>query len=278
MDFLLRNDAPFGSEQWEKIDKKVTDTARSLLIGRRFLHIYGPLGSGVQSVSLDLIEYNEDTKSDFFGDSDTSVVKAGERKFAAIPMIYKDFSISWRDLENEKQFGMPLDMAPVSAAAYGLSKKEDNVIFNGNEEFGYPGLLNINGRQIVKKGDWLQKDNPFKDVASGLELLVSNGIDGPYALVVSPDLYTQMQRVQEGTGVLVIDRVKNLVDGRLFQSNILGQNRAVLVASASHNMDVVVGQDIITAYLGPEQLNHIFRIFETILLRVKRPSAVVTFE
>lgn len=43
-------------------------------------------------------------------------------------------------------------------------------------------------------------------------------------------------------------------------------------------MDIVIGQDLVTAYIGPEKLNHVFRMLETIILRIKRPESIVIFE
>ena len=278
MEFLLREDAPFGPDLWDRIDKLVVRVAREQLVGRRFLSIYGPLGAGVQSINLDKLDFNEETGMDLLADGETAIVKAEKRIFAAIPVLYKDFLISWRDVETEKQTGLPVDLGPVAAAAYALSKKEDDMIFNGSPEFGYKGLLTVDGRQKVDKNNWLEGDNPFLDVASGVERLTSKGIYGPYALIASPDLYLQMQRLQQGTGLLLIERIRELVGGKVYQSPVIEKGKAVLVASASHYMDLALGQDIITGYIGPEKLNHTFRILETALFRVKRPEAVVTFE
>ncbi|SET62266.1 Uncharacterized protein, linocin/CFP29 family [Natronincola peptidivorans] len=278
MDYLLRDDAPFSDEVWEKIDEKVVKTATEQLVGRKILHIYGPLGAGVQSIHLDTMNYQEEGELDLFGDTETCEIAGENRKFAAIPMIYKDLSISWRDVETSKQLGLPLDLSPVAAAAAACAKKEDSFIFNGSKELDYPGLLNVKGRQVIKKQDWSKDANPFNDVAKGIEKLVAKGVYGPYALVASPDLYTKMQRLQEGTGILEITRVKELIDGKVYASPVMPANTAVLVAMAPQNMDLVIGQDMATAYVGPEQLNHKMRVLETVMLRIKRPAAIVTFE
>jgi uncharacterized linocin/CFP29 family protein len=39
-----------------------------------------------------------------------------------------------------------------------------------------------------------------------------------------------------------------------------------------------VGQDLITAYLGPEEMGHRFRVLESLALRIKRPGAICTLE
>ena len=87
-----------------------------------------------------------------------------------------------------------------------------------------------------------------------------------------------MQRLQEGTGLLEIDRVSKLVDGNIFKTPVLGKGKAVLVCSDPRNMDLVIGQDISTGYLEQKDFNHSFRILETVLLRIKRKQAIVVFE
>jgi uncharacterized linocin/CFP29 family protein len=278
MDFLLRTDSVFTSEQWNKIDEIVVKTARRTLIGRKFIHIFGPLGAGVQSILVD--EFGETTQGDasFFGDDESTPLKVQARKFNEIPMIYKDFVISWRDLENSKQSGLPLDLSPAAGAAAICAKREDMLIFFGNETLGLEGLVNAADIKHLEKRNWLEGENPFQDVAAGLKLLQDRGFNGKFALTVSPDLYMQMQRIQSKTALLEIDRVRELVDGNLYQTPVLGVNKAILVCPEAQNMDLVIGQDMITAYLGPEKLNHELRVMETALLRLKRKDAVIVFE
>ena len=41
---------------------------------------------------------------------------------------------------------------------------------------------------------------------------------------------------------------------------------------------LVVAQDLTTAYLGNEDLDHRYRVMESLVLRVKRPGAICSFE
>lgn len=54
-------------------------------------------------------------------------------------------------------------------------------------------------------------------------------------------------------------------------------NTAVLVCAEPQYMDLVIGQDMITSYLETRNLNHYFRIIETILLRIKNRDAVIVY-
>jgi len=59
---------------------------------------------------------------------------------------------------------------------------------------------------------------------------------------------------------------------------VLGDDRGVVVALGPHNLDIAVVQDLVTAYLGPNGMDHEFRVMESIALRIKRPGAICTLE
>jgi uncharacterized linocin/CFP29 family protein len=88
----------------------------------------------------------------------------------------------------------------------------------------------------------------------------------------------QLQRIQPGTGLLEIDRIKKMLSDNVYTSSVLGSGKAVLVCSDSRYMDLVLGQDLATAYLEQKDLNHSFRVLESVLLRIKRKQAITVFE
>ena len=85
MDFLSREGSPIPAELWEKIDDAVVSAARKILIGRRFISIYGPLGAGIQSINVDQISELEETEGSI------AVIKG--RTYQHIPLINQDFSL-----------------------------------------------------------------------------------------------------------------------------------------------------------------------------------------
>ncbi len=271
MDFLSREGSPVPEELWEQIDSSVVKTVKSILTGRRFLHIFGPLGIGTGSVNIDEAEAVEEVYED-------GLITVKGRKYAELPTVYDDFTLLGRDLEIHRKSGYPIDLSKAVDSAQACALKEDRLIFFGNEKHGYEGLFTAAGTNKIKRNDWSAGENAFIDIASAIELLVSKAIYGTYALTVSPDLYLQLQRLQEGTGLLEIDRVGKLLEGHIFKSPVLGKGKAVLVCPEPKNMDLVIGQDISTAYLEQKELNHSFRVLETVLLRIKRKESVVVFE
>lgn len=270
MDYLSREGSPISAELWEQIDKTVVATARKILTGRRFISIYGPLGAGVQSINVDNISELYETEGDI------SIIKG--RTYRHIPLINEDFSLLWRDIEYSEQMGLPVDMSSVIQAATKCALKEDEFIFFGNEKLGYKGLVTEDGITKLPLSDWIQGENPFKDISTGLAKFTEDGIIGRLALVVSTNLYVKLQRIQPGTGITEFERINRLLNGNIFTTPVLKKDTAVLVCAEPQNMDLVIGQDMITSYLETRNLNHYFRIIETLLLRIKNKEAVIVFE
>lgn len=269
MDYLSREGAPISPELWNKIDESVTSMAKRILVGRRFLTIYGPLGAGVQSINIDTTEIEET-------DGNPKVIKG--RRYEQIPLIYEDFSLLWRDLETSEQTALPVDLSSADRAGAAISNKEDELIFFGNKELNYEGLLTAKGITKLPKGNWSEGENPVKDISAGLTKFTEKGLVGRKALILSPNLLLQLQRIQPGTGITEYERLSKMVQGNIFSTPVLGSDKVVLVNAEPQNMDLVVGQDIATSYLETKDLNHYFRIIETVLPRIKNKDAVIVFE
>ncbi len=271
MSYLSRESASLPEGLWGQIDDAVVKTARRVLVGRRFLHVFGPLGAGVEDIAVDDADAVQEVERD-------GLITTSGRKFTEIPTVFEDFTLFARDLESAKKSGFPANLSKAAKAAGACAVKEDRLIFFGDQELGYDGLLTAPGAKKISKKDWSAGEDAFTDIASGIAYLTEQGFYGTYALAVSPDLYLQMQRIQPGTGLLEIDRVAKLVDGHIYQAQVLGKGKAVLAACDEENMDLVIGQDMATAYLEQKDLNHSFRVVENVLPRFKRKRAIVVFE
>ena len=270
MDYLSREGAPLPADLWNKIDATIVSTAKSALVGRRFLPLYGPLGVGVQSINIDQYGNVSETEG-------SPSITTG-RQYVELPVLYNDFTLLWRDIEVSERLDLPVDLSAAVNAAITLARKEDELIFLGNKSLGYEGLLTAKGVTRIQKGDWREGETPVTDVCQGLTSFSEYGLIGKQALVLSQDLYLQLQRIQPGTGITEIERVKRLVDGRLFVTPVMGLNKAVLINAQPQFIDLAVGQDLDTAYLETKDLSHVFRVLETVLLRIKCKNAVVVFE
>ena len=277
MDFLGRDDSPLTEEEWKQIDEAVVSVAKSTLVCRRFIPVVGPIGPGHQMVSYDVIYGMEPGVCEIKPGQEyesCEPIRTGVRKHVPIPTIYKDFVISWRDLEHFRQFNLPIDTSNAVAASVATAVAEDSLILLGNKNLGLEGLMNAEGINKISMSDWSVVGNAFSDVMAGISKLAEQGFYGDYYLLVNPKQYFQLNRMHDNTGLLEIEQIKKIVS-EVFQSPIVPENKALLVSAGPQNFDLVIAQDVSVAYVESSNMNHLFRVLEMIALRIKRPGSIL---
>jgi uncharacterized linocin/CFP29 family protein len=265
------------SEEWKELDQTVFDSIKKQLIGRRFLDIYGPLGEGIQSVTNDIYEVTERGAISFHGE-DSRLSVPTKRVTLTIPLLYKDFILYWRDIQQAKTFGSPIDFSASANAAQQCALLEDDLIFNGSEEFNIQGIMNVTGKLSHIRSDWMESGNAFSDVVEARNKLLRMGHTGPYALVLSPELYALVHRVHQGTHVLEIEHIRELMTAGVFQSPMIKSGTGVVVDAGKQNVDLAIASDFDTTFLDQDNMNYYFRVYEAIVPRIKRPTAICTLE
>ncbi|HVE84412.1 MAG TPA: family 1 encapsulin nanocompartment shell protein, partial [Myxococcales bacterium] len=229
-DFLGHAENPLRPEEWTRLNETVIQVARRSLVGRHILDLYGPLGAGVQSIPHD--EYTGVTPGavDIVGEQQTATVFTDARKFKTIPILYKDFLLHWRDIEAARSHNMPLDVSAAAGAAALCAQQEDELIFYGEPKLGHEGLMNAAGRLSVALGDWKEAGAGYGSIVAAARTLNEHGHYGPYAVVLSPRLYSLLHRIYEKTGVLEIETIRQLASDGVYQSNRLRGDSGVLVS------------------------------------------------
>lgn len=279
MDYLMHRENPLTDEDFKRLHEAAIQAAKRRLVGRRFINLYGPMGPGVQAIAYDEFTGTETGHLDIVGEGDSNRVFTDKRTFRTIPIVYKDFLIHWRDLEMARQMKMPLDISAAAGAASWCAEKEDELVFYGDSKLGYHGLANHPQRSQVPLNDgWEKPGAAFRDVVAATEKLFASGHYGPYAMAVSPRLFANLHRFWEDARTMEIDNVRRLVEGGVFQCNVLKHPTAVLVSLGEENIDLAVSIDMTVAYLGAERMNHPFRVLEALILRIKHPDAICTIE
>ena len=277
-DYLQRDQAPLATDEWAALDQTVVRTAQSVLVGRRFINLVGPFGPGVEALPNDVLGGGGQGLVDLLGTQEGESLRTERRRFLPLPLLYKDFWIHWRDLESSRQLGVPLDVGKAAAAASATAQAEDRFVFDGEPALDLPGLRTVDGRQTLPMSDWASMGRAFGDVVEGVRALTQAGFTGPYALAVSPRLYAELNRIFGNTGVLELEQVEKLARRGVYPTAVLPEPSALLVDSGAQNMDLAVGLDMSTAYVESSNLNHHFRVIESLVLRIRRPGAVCTFE
>jgi uncharacterized linocin/CFP29 family protein len=204
------------------------------------------------------------------GECECSATHVSGRELIPTEIIENDFILSWRDIAANRQIGLGLELGPAGAAAAACARAEDEHVFDA--------LLTVEGRNTIALADWDEPGAALENVVEATQALVSAGFYGPYALVISPALYAKTQRVYKGMGRTVGKLLGEIVEGGTFRSPLLRPNEGLVLSLGAHNLDLVVAEDLTTAYLGNEGLDHRYRVMESLVLRIKRPGAICTFE
>jgi uncharacterized linocin/CFP29 family protein len=274
----MSNLGPLTSDQCERLQGEIVREARRTLVARRFLGIYGPLGAGVESVRLETYGPDRDAEIDLIGRCDPDPILAVNETYVRVPILYKDFVLHWRDVELSTKLGAPLDASRAVRAAHFVADREDNLLFNGEPRFGIKGLLNADGRNTVARGDWAEFGRAYQDVVSATEALLADNHHRPFALAVNASDYARLVRQREGQFAPEADSILRLCDDGVFTSPVIPEGKAVVVSTGDQNMDVAVAEDLTITFLGERDQDYPFRVYECLVLRIKRAKAICTIE
>lgn len=263
---LMRGASPLTPEQWQLIDATVSQVAQRILVGRRVLDLYGPLGFGAYTVPLYAYPGGGD-----------SPVRAKMIRQLPMNTLLQEFIITVKDLELMNS-GQPFDIAPVAAAATQLALAEDHLILHGNAGEGAPGLLDAEGRHILPLGDWAEEGAALTDIGKAIAALMGGNFYGAYALILHPTRFSQAQRVIGRRGVMEIELLEKQATGGIFISPTMPLNTVLVVTAQPQYMDLAVGLDLAAGYIETVNLEHRFRLMETLALRIKQAGAICTLE
>ncbi len=269
---------PLSDSQHKFISDEIVREARRTLVGRRFLGIYGPLGAGIESIRLEQYGPDRDAEIELYGKSDTSPIVAEKESFLRVPILYKDFVLHWRDVELSRKLGAPIDATKAVRAAHFVADREDELIFNGDERFGIHGLLNVPGRSTVSRSDWSKYGNPYRDVVLATEKLLADNHHRPFALAVSAGDYARLVQQREGQFAPELDAISRLCDDGVYTSPAIPDGKAVLLSTGDQNFDIAITEDLTMTFLGERDQDYPFRVYECLVLRIKRAKAICTIE
>ena len=205
------------------------------------------LGRGVDSVAIETL-------------------KEGRLERLVIPLVEvsEKFKVSQRAIDAYKRTVGRLEAPEAHASAVRLANREEELVVNAILKMGVS----------MKRSGWDQPGEAVLDVARALSEAVRGGGVKPFLLIVSPGDYTKLLVVNEKAGVTELERIKELVDIIMY-TPILPDGTSLLLSASPMILDVVYGADAEVDYIGPEDGYHVFRVWSTIAVRVKIPSAIV---
>jgi uncharacterized linocin/CFP29 family protein len=262
--FLQRKDAPISEKTWGAIDQAVVGAATSQLSGRRLIKTQGPYGLGLKALHSPDAPVNEKTASG---------AKMTASRMTPLVMIRSSFTLAARDIAAFEQSSQPLDLNAVAKAAMDCARQEDNLLFYGSKAVGLKGLLNAEGSQSAKLKPWTKIGTAADDVLRAVKLLDKAGFYGPYVLALSVDLYNLLFRRYPQGSTTEFEHLKQFVTDGIIKAPTISAGGIVLCTSGPF-AQIVLGQDLMTGFIGPCDNEYEFAVSESVTLRLTEPAAI----
>ncbi|MFF0453611.1 family 1 encapsulin nanocompartment shell protein [Nocardia africana] len=237
MNNLHRELAPISSEAWSAIEEEATRTFRRHIAGRRVVDLSGPHGTDYSAVGLGHTTVI---------DAPDQGVQARQRVVAPLVELRVPFTLSREELDNVERGAQDADLDPVKDAARKIAFAEDRAVFEGYPAAGITGI-----RAAVSNTPVTAPSDPRlipEAIAQALSKLRLAGVDGPYSVLLSADLYTAVSETSDH-GHPIRTHIERLIpEGEIIWAPAI--DGAFVLTTRGGDFDLQLGQDLSIGYLS----------------------------
>jgi uncharacterized linocin/CFP29 family protein len=231
---LHRELAPISDAAWAQIEEETSRTIKRYLAGRRVVDVHGPAGSALSSVGT-----GHQLRIESPGDD----VHAHQREVKALVELRVPFELNRQMIDDVERGANDSDWQPGKDAARKLAFAEDRAIFEGYAAAGIVGVRQgTSNPQKPLPSDVRQYPEAFAQALSQLRMV---GVNGPYAILLSADAYTELAETSDH-GYPVLEHVKHLFEGEIIWAPAV--DGAFVVSTRGGDLDLQIGQDISIGY------------------------------
>lgn len=259
--------ATLRKDEWEMVDTRVNDVMRERLTivdDLRAAGLVTPVGLGTILRVTERVSDFDAAELSFDGDTAPQKDRPNFlRNVVPVPVLSKDFSINWRQLEASRTRGEPLDVTAAGIAARKVRDRLQALVANGyamgpgtNPSNGtdgqsIPGLTNAPNRLTLTLGtDWDDSGADIVgDVLRMLETAYASNLFGPFHLYVPKNYWAVLQEdysTQKGERTF-IQRILAFEDiAQVRPLDALADDNVVLVQMTEDVIDLSEAQAITT--------------------------------
>ncbi len=245
-DELFRENAELPPEAFQELRAGFITAFRDSLVGRQIMPIRN-LPASAQSFAYDRIK-TEPNKAAFVGKGAIFPVDDFdlERKTLPVPKLGWAFKIPREDFLAGQIQNQQVDYARRRGA-----EAEDLLIFTGDDDFGYLGLLDVyNNTRVAGGGSPLAWDNASKtvvqmydDVRTLIALMQADKVQGPYTMVVHPDEMASMGLFDTTSQRTAQELIERLV-GSILESYTLTTTNVAVMRTGPDIAQLGVAEDL----------------------------------
>lgn len=203
MNNLYRELAPITEGAWGAIELRATRTFKRHIAGRRVVDVSEPGGPVTAAISTGhLVDVTPPGEG----------VVAHLRESRPLVRLRVPFTISRTDVDDVERGSQDSDWDPVKEAAKQLAFAEDRAIFEGYEAAQIGGIRKCSSNPALALPSDPREIPDY--IAQALSELRLAGVDGPYCVLLSADVYTQVSETTEH-GYPIREHLNRLIDGEI---------------------------------------------------------------
>jgi len=236
MNNLYRELAPITDAAWGEIEEEATRTFKRHIAGRRVVDVSEPGGPVTAAVSTGhLLDVSAPADG----------VVAHVREARSLVRLRVPFTVNRIDIDDVERGSHDSDWDAVKDAARTLAFAEDRAIFEGYEAAHIGGIRKCSSNPaLALPADPQQIPDVIAQALSALRLA---GVDGPYSVLLSADVYT---KVAETTahGYPILEHINRLVDGDIIWAPAI--DGAFVLSTRGGDFDLQLGTDVAIGYLS----------------------------
>jgi uncharacterized linocin/CFP29 family protein len=263
MNHLLRELAPLTEAAWEEVEEEARSQLIVALAARKLVDFSGPHGWDRAATNLG--------RTEPVGPTPVDGVDARRRTVLPLVEPRAYFSLSRAELENVDRGAKDVDLHALDDAARRIALAENTAVFNGWEQAGITGIAQASPHGRIGLTDDMNACPTH--VATAVEVLLSNGIEGPYGLALGPTIYRRVIETTEHGGYPLFDHLRKILGGPLVWAP--GVDGGVVVSLRGGDFLFECGEDLAVGYHAHDADSVHFYFVETFSFRVATPEAAV---
>ncbi|MBV9514541.1 MAG: encapsulin [Mycobacteriaceae bacterium] len=261
MNNLYRDLAPITEPAWAEIELEAARTFKRNIAGRRVVEVSDPGGPVTAAVSTGHLR---DVAPP------TDGVVAHLRESRPLVRLRVPFKLRRSEIDDVERGSQDSDWDPVKEAAKKLAFVEDRAIFEGYQAAGIEGIRQASSNPVLP----LPEDaRQLPDVISrALSALRLAGVDGPYSVLLSADVYTAVSETSDH-GYPIREHLNRLVDGDIIWAPAI--DGAFVLTTRGGDFDLQLGTDVSIGYTSHDAETVELYLQETLTFLVYTAEASV---
>lgn len=261
MDILKRSLAPITDETWAVISDQAQKTLKATLTARSFVDVIGPKGWDYAAVGLGRLDIPENQPE--------SGLKYGIHNVQPLIETRVSFELGIWELDNVIRGAKDVELQPLIDAAQKIALFEEETIYDGFSDANIVGIA-----EAVELDAMSATDNPsgfLKAIFKGVTALTEASVEGPYILVVNPDIWAMMSGATQGYPLR--QRVEDMIGGAMIPCPTIDD--AYLISTRGGDLELIIGQDFSIGYEAHDGRKVRLFLTESFTFRVIDPSVIL---